>query len=121
MSAFIVSTDHIDALVTYCVTKGLSARNPTEIGQIFLTENYRSVGYRYSEPASNQPAAYRFRSFTKPLSAVAILKACDCLEYQSCEHDQWGDSVAKSLLDSIRTVATRHVPGYGDAQWEISR
>jgi hypothetical protein len=121
MSAFIVSTDHIDAIVTYATTKGISRRTPTELGQILLAENARSVASRYNEAVSNEPAAYLYRIFIKPLSAVAILKAVDCLEYQSCEHDGWADSVAKSILDSIRVEAIKKLPGYADAQWEVNR
>lgn len=121
MSAFIVSTDHIDAIVTYAGTHGISRRSPTELGQILLTENAKSVASLYQEGMSNEGAAYVFRTFTKPLSAVAILKACDCLEYQSCEHDSWADSIARSILDSIRVAAIKQLPGYADAAWEITR
>lgn len=121
MSAFIVSHDHIDALVTYAVTKGLTRRTPTEAGQVLLAENAKSVAHRYNEGVSNEPTLYRHRTFTKPLPAIAILKAVDCLAYQSCEHDGWESSDAKALLDTIRDTAIRAVPGYAEAQWEISR
>lgn len=58
-------------------------------------------------------AAYR-------LPAVSILKMCDCLEYQSCESDNWRETVAYRLLNSIRRAAIRELVGYDDAPWDFS-
>lgn len=51
------------------------------------------------------------------LPAVAILKACDCLEYQSSETDDWYTSDAKILVDAIRENAIDELPGYAEAHW----
>lgn len=90
MSAFIVSHDHIDALITFaklhrvsyyvpqsvCNKPGgtrvdITGETVTEVGRILLTENERSVRHRYDDcAADNLPgtigedaASYRFREF----------------------------------------------------------
>lgn len=55
------------------------------------------------------------------LPPVAVLKACDCLEYQSSEVDDWYTSDAKLLLDAIRERAVRMLPGYESAHWGYPR
>lgn len=90
MSAFIVSHDHIDALLTFAITHRVSyyvsqdicnkpggtrvdidRQTATEVGAILLTENERSVRHRYpSDKPADLPgtigedaATYRFREF----------------------------------------------------------
>lgn len=91
MSAFIVSHDHIDALLTFaklhrvdyyvpqhvCNVPGgtrvdITSDNATEVGAILLTENERSVRCRYSDidptdlpgTIGENAAGYRFREFS---------------------------------------------------------
>ena len=52
------------------------------------------------------------------LKPIAILKMLDCLNYQSCETDDWRDTVAFRLLECIRSAAIRTLPGYEDAPWD---
>lgn len=52
------------------------------------------------------------------LRPVALLKMCDCLEYQSCENDDYRQTVAFDLLDRIRGAAINALPGYEDAPWD---
>lgn len=52
MSAFIVSTKHIDFLLAAYVRHvdaRLSQKDLSEIGQMLLNENYESVNYRYRQ------------------------------------------------------------------------
>src|SRR5262245_1730456 len=147
MSAFIVGHDHIDALLTFATSRNphggvsylvsetgnrveITARNATEIGRILLTENERSVRHRYpSDSPDNLPgtigedaATYRFKQWGKPLSAVAILKGCDCLDYQCCETDNYEESLAAAIVNAIRGRAIRQLPGYDQASgWEFDR
>lgn len=48
---------------------------------------------------------------------VQVLKSCDCLEYQSCENDDYEKSIAAKIINSIRTHAIHALPGYDDAAW----
>lgn len=128
MSAFIVNKEHIDALVNYMVRHrvsywngtdrvGVTRSNAQEVGQILLDENVRSVNYRYSEEATEPP--YRFTPSTRDVSAVQIIKAVHCLDYQSCETDNWETTLAFKICQTILSAACRNLPGYEQAQWGI--
>lgn len=52
------------------------------------------------------------------LEPVQILKMCDCLEYQSCEAEDWEQTTAYNLLHQIRKAAIRALQGYEDAPWD---
>ncbi len=135
MSAFIVDADHIDALVTYAVRHQVSfwngaeriqitRFNAEEIGRQLLDANVASVSHRYRGDIGDDgdPAAeYKFREFRQELSAVQILVGCECLDYQSCERDDWELSIAWRILQAIRNQAVRAFPGREGAQWEIRR
>jgi hypothetical protein len=58
--------------------------------------------------------AYRLRL----LPAVALLKLCDCLDYQSCETEDWKQTAAHELLELIRGAAICALPGYEKAPWD---
>jgi len=144
MSAFIVGHDHIDGLLTFATGKkygspvsyylpggrvDITEQNATEIGRILLTENERSVKYRYpGETTDTLPGtigedavSYKFKPFYG-LPAVAILKACSCYDYQACETDDYQESVACKIIDAIRGRAITSLPGYDDANgWELRR
>ena len=151
MSAFIVSHDHIDALLSFASKRdsygsvsyyvketgahvSITEQNATEIGRILLTENERSIYARYPDckPGDDRKpgaigedaAGYNFKPWPihSPLLAVSILKACSCFDYQACETDDYDDSLAATIIDAIRNRAIRRLPGYDDAPgWEFHR
>lgn len=150
MSAWIVSTRHIDALVQAASRPGryglgplqfayapnapedheqLTTRctNADEIGRMLLIENVASVAYRYPDDtcdelpgptAKTPPNEYHYRH-PGEFSAVEILKAIDCYEYQSCEHPAWRYSQAYAFCAALRDRVIRQLPGYDDAPWGI--
>jgi hypothetical protein len=145
MSAFIVSHDHIDALVSFAlvsrlryVTEGrcidITRDNATEVGCILLAENTRSVLSRYpNETEETAPgregesvASYKYSPFagleSLPQHKLVglILSGCSCFDYQACETNDYESSVACQIIEAIRTEAIRMVPKY-DAPWEITR
>jgi hypothetical protein len=143
MSAYIVDHDHIDALLTYAIqqevtyyvpdTKScveISAKNASEIGRILLDQNERSVRFRYPNiDADDLPgtigqdaAKYKFRRWKSPLPALVVLKACDGLDYQSCETDDYKQTLAFKIVDTIRGYAIRRLPGYDASPgWSMER
>ena len=130
MSAFICDDMHINAIVTYAVDKQVSIyeegnghtyitdANAEEIGRTLLSENVRSVNHRYNE--SEDAGDYKFERFETPLTAVEAIKACNCLDYQSCETDDWKTTRACAILNAVIAKAHNDLPGYDNAPWEIT-
>lgn len=150
MSAYIVSEDHIDYLVTAAIELGtnggyglywqdqrVTRNNATAFGAMLLRENIASVQRRYSDTEyADLPgplvtpfvSEYTYRRFSaSPFSGhdldtiVQVLKAVSCYEYQSCEHAGWEMSDAKRACDQIRSGYIYRLPGYEDAEWEVYR
>ena len=138
MSAFQVSDKHIRALVTGAQDIGIFMRtddgwdriaplgriDPDDVAEMLTAENAASVGFRYShdkEMVGFSAEAIRTRpAFARvQVSLVQLLKAIDCYEYQSCEHEGWGESPAREFCDSLRKAAIGKLPGYRDAEWGI--
>jgi hypothetical protein len=130
MSAFIVSEKHIQAIVNYAVFKikdvyfanggKLDLRTPEDrnrLGQILWDANVESVNYRYTD---NQPYhKFEFRPTSEIMSPVQMIKALRCLNYQSCEIDDWNNRTACRLIESLILGTVRFLPGYEEAEWEI--
>jgi hypothetical protein len=147
MSAFVCGHDHIDALLTFAMRRDtygpvsywldstkarvtITRKNADEIGAILLDENERSVGERYTDcrpgdfpgTIGQDASSYRFREWTAPLTAVSVLKACNCFDYQACETDDYRASLANTIIEAIRHRAIGRLPGYDDAAgWEFRR
>lgn len=138
MSAFLVEDDHIDAIMTYAARKGVSYRwqgervlitrhNAEEVGRELMAQNERSVMHRYpGDDVTDAAARYRFRPLDElllmaaPRAGAWIVKACDCLEYQSCETDDYETTLAHVITAAIHSAAVSDLPTY-DAPWGISR
>ena len=110
MSAFVVDREHVKYLVDAAIKlDGLTWANrrlelvdydtAAFIAQILWGENVASVAYRYKAPAhENVPGpigcSYIFGDWGPDIlgepDPVAVLKACDGYEYQSCEHPGLG-------------------------------
>ena len=97
------------------------------VGQMLWDENIKSVSHRYPEDTRetlpgpidcdyvyNTQAQARFFG---NLDMCQILSACDCYEYQTCEHDEWPESEAKAYIDALRKRAYSALPGYDKAEW----
>ena len=99
---------------------------PTRSAKRLLAENIRSVNYRYRQ---NDPVpTYRHKptyagavspETTRLLTALDIIRLCQCLEYQSCEHPEWPTSWARTFLQSVVDTAVNDLPGYDDAPWGL--
>ena len=102
---------------------------------LLYQENIRSVSARYPDdtfdtlPGPHETPKtltvthtelFDFNTVCR-LTPVDILKMCDGLEYQSCETDDYRETIGFTLLDSIRGAAIRALPGYEDAPWEYYR
>lgn len=130
MSAYIVTHTHINAIVTWAsdrrvtFTYGSPGWDATyqvqgseqATAELLYAANVISVNYRYKLDDPVGTVTYGPTSLYRP---IEIIKLCSSLEYQSCEHPGWDDSLAKKLLDEIRHAAITKLPGYDAAPWSI--
>lgn len=118
----------------YSLDRSEQDRAP-RVAVILARENIASVAYRYPHDGEGErpgpvgiptdldytllcvSAARRHLVYAVELDPAQILKAADCLEYQSCEHPGWEKSVAHELLGLIRRLAYTSLPGYEMAEW----
>lgn len=151
MSAFVVSTDTIDLLVAASMrfqehfyaplpfldtdietlaaapidfsgnTHQLYAVTfPNIVGGILLAQNIRSVNARYND--SEPMPTYTYRNVPyEQVDPVVVLKTVACVRYQSCETDDYAQTFAAYVLDSIEKAAIHRLRGYEDAPWGWSR
>jgi hypothetical protein len=120
MSAFQVCSTHIDVLVSarrmghfpMSTARDLS---DDQLGRMLVATNHESVYARYREDVV--APGYKFHQTA--VSALMVLKAIDCYEYQSCEHDGWETSTAKAYCEGLRRYVIGCLPGYDDAPWEV--
>lgn len=119
--------------------------SPSQLGQLLVSENVRSVSHRYSEPGRTvyygaehaasmddtpdeelpgpcdryylAPYVYENPGYT--LTPGEIFGALSCFEYQSCEHDEWKSSEAFQVCDALRNLACSQLRE-GPHGWEAS-
>jgi hypothetical protein len=145
MSAYIVDKQHIQYLIDAAMQsascgafrwyhggewrelpKGDKER-AAEIANMLWCENIKSVSHRYPHessatlPGPTETETIEPRDFHGirwlHFVPVQVAKACDCYDYQSCEHDEWETSEAKAFTDSLKESQWRRLPGYDDAEW----
>lgn len=126
MSAWICSDKHINAMVTFAASHDVYVyvksepfyvrRNCQMTAEILKAQNVRSVDYRYSEFNCLSPIRY---TPTNGYTAVQIIKACHCYDYQACETPDYEETTAKRICDAIESAAINALPGYDEAAWGI--
>lgn len=124
MSAWIVSEDHIDALVCGAIRFGVpfdgepvTPENATDVGQALWHENHKSVNYRYD--SREKTPVYRFVGETT-LRPMSLFKQCRCYDYQTCEHDGYESSAAQRLMADLEAACLREL-GMTDDQASSSK
>lgn len=118
MSAYILNDDEINTIVSYFIDPNhgldsapylkignsyeyLNAENSAKVASILMAENIRSVNSRYNESTAN---SYEFEYLpqARKLPVGNIIGALDCLEYQSCETDDWHTTNAWEIICGLR-------------------
>lgn len=116
MSAWICSNYHISLLAFYAVREGLTNKTPSMVGEMLLGENVKSVKHRYGGKASEIIDSETFTLDARAENAdaqgnaFALIKAAQCLDYQSCEHAGWEQSEAHQLLKRIEADVFGKMP-----------
>lgn len=132
MSAFTVSPEHIDALLTAAVAwsercriewvkpnsprddfdglshVGLPWRqfnfcHADQIGQMLVDENYRSVNHRYRE--QDEAYHYEFRMLSGKPDPKIVLQAIRCFQYQACECPDFEQTEAFAFTEMLKNHA----------------
>ena len=121
MSCFVVPAFHIDALVSWAVDRGAHAffdgLDPRGLAAELWIANCTAYCCRYGEVVGED---YTFSKVNaRGLDSVAVLKACDCLEYQCSDWPEWPGSVGHRALARIRRRAIEMLPGYDRAAWTL--
>lgn len=134
MSAYIVSPEQIQTIVTWAKRHdSLPCRaTPEEIAKVLAEANISSVEYRYPDLIGGSAKAFLSvesneeyieecqREFAGQLpNATGVIKLINSLDYQSCEREDWEESLAYQYLNRMRTLATYNLPGYNEQPWSI--
>lgn len=139
MSAFMVSAEHMNRIVTYAAeVLGVYHGTPTpdlywgdtplpirldmrqELGDLLLAENARAIGARYGIDLGTAADVEAFTwtyQRTKVVSAVEFLKLCQSLDYQCSEPSDYQKSGAVFVLRALMLRAISEIPGYDAAEW----
>ena len=130
MSAFIVTSRHINTIVTWAAENCIAYKGCTVKGHeqgfvsMLLRENVRSVNYRYPgeslkpsdfiiggenfykfQPAQLDPAEYDDERH----QLAQIVMACNCYDYQACETDGYFDTPSGNVIATIRDECLRRL------------
>lgn len=130
MSAYVLSDEHLDAILTgfklNLISDSISVKGKmilldsdkalSDVGQILKDENYRSVNARYNEKELSTQYQYKVANKYSP---VELLKLCDCYDYQACKAGDYTETLACEVIDCIRRRLIKLLPGYDDAMWGI--
>jgi hypothetical protein len=118
MSAYIVSHDTIDVLVTFAIDNRINFRvgnvdcvselaSATEIGKLLLLENERSVQFRYpGDDNAGLPGTVGERASNYEFKRSECLREfmrehADEYDYQACETNDYEQSVAYQIIQAI--------------------
>jgi hypothetical protein len=134
MSCFVVPDFHVSALVAYAIRADVipDAVSPDALAHELASANRAAFAERYQGRYQDDvdPFGGLDRSAGADLAPVAIVKACDCLDYQASDWTGWDASEAAAHLAAIRATAQaaclggRYYPeplstldGYDAAPW----
>jgi hypothetical protein len=97
-----------------------------DVANMLIRENLASVSFRYAgdKTSDTLPSAGDYSAVIEAdfhvfheFSPVQVLKAINCLDYQSCEHAAWRSSEARAFLNALQSAAIHALPGYDGAEW----
>ena len=143
MSAYMVSNDHLDLMVSAgFIGAGYEATLDIHTGTGWMQynryehadmvkgylhmANLQSVNYRYKEFTTETPAPYSGAEIAQYLGGPVIpwghvLGALRCFEYQACESPTWAESTAKKIVDKIRFKVCQRITEEAGGMWEWNR
>ena len=113
MSAHIVSTKTIDKCV-YAFVRPLFLESPNKefldkVGQVLVNENFKSVNRRYKEQEDSYEYEYEDVYMDDKNNLYSLYKALRCLDYQSCECDDYEKTTAYYINNSAQKDIERQL------------
>lgn len=141
MSAYMVHEEHINVMIWAAVElasprdtgpvfryadamgntqqlSSLDAGSMTRAGQMLVEANAESMAARYGEHDHSYPYQYQ-RPKRTDWTAVDVLGALSCYEYQACETGTFETSEAGRFCEALRNGLINRLPGMNTAPWEI--
>lgn len=137
MSCFVVDNYHVSALVSWAISHGVPLGvSPDAVAHELASANRAAFAERYEGRYQDEVAPFDGldRVDVSHLAPVAIVKACDCLEYQASDWSSWRESEPAAHLAAIRAAALAmatggrylpdaaayDLPGYHAAAWDLA-
>lgn len=125
MSAFLVSENHVKAIIVATIDKHSDMGDMNAKVNILWEENKRSVDIRYSL-RSDMTGDWHELEITeedirrlKKITPVEALVLCSSLEYYSWQSKDWEDTEAFRLLNLAIKDIFKKLPGFKEAPWCI--
>lgn len=141
MSCFVVSDFHVNALVAWALRHGaIVGISPDALAHMLACANRAAYAERYDGDPVEPFEGFDRSVDPSHLAPVAIVKACDCLDYQASDWGHWYGSEPSAHLAVIRARAVslalaahritpgpnaggldygRELPGYDAAAWHL--
>lgn len=128
MSAFIVSNLHLNTIVSTMAHYGLylnladgtlyrAKDSAVEVFNILAKANVDSVNACYRETSEVETHFHPCRvDPTTPEKAIRLLQ---CLNYQSCEVENWYATPAAQIIAQAIMGLTTNIPAIDDNSWSI--
>jgi hypothetical protein len=111
MSAYVVQDSVILGIVQFASKFNVHVDdmpvrgNEQDFVDLLVAENVISVNYRYKEKTEPHIVIYDEFETDPESDPDKVIRLCETLEYQSCEHPEWDDTVAYRTLLAVKSVA----------------
>lgn len=107
MSAYICSDRQFQTIAEYAAE--YMGANAATVADVLKRENVRSVNTRYKEKTRFSKVAFKAGNSlaNSGFNNTDIVALCDCVAYQSCENNDYQQTIAASLLNMIKLHADR--------------
>jgi hypothetical protein len=107
MSAYICSDRQFQTIAEYAA-EYMGAYAAT-VADVLKRENVRSVNTRYNEKTRSSKVAFKAGNslLGSGFNNADIVALCNCVNYQSCENNDYQQTIAASLLNMIKLHANR--------------
>lgn len=108
MSAYICSDRQFQTIAEYAA-EYMGTNCPSTVADVLKRENVRSVNTRYNEKTRFSKVAFKAGNSlsNSGFNNADIVALCDCVGYQSCENNDYQQTIAASLLNMIKLHADR--------------